>query len=62
MQALELSIPAAGVVTAAQEEGLIVLTAGANVLRLVPPLVIEEAHIQEMEEILDQALRRAAQQ
>src|SRR5207244_2074640 len=40
MWGLELAEPAAPYVTAARERGLLVVTAGANVLRLVPPLVI----------------------
>ena len=37
------------------EEGLLVITAGSNVLRLVPPLVITEAHVDEMLEKLETA-------
>ncbi len=45
---LELSVPVGDVVTKAREKGLIVITAGSNVLRLVPPLVIEKKHVDEM--------------
>jgi acetylornithine/succinyldiaminopimelate/putrescine aminotransferase len=37
---LELAEPAGPIVGAARERGLLVLTAGAQVLRLIPPLVI----------------------
>jgi acetylornithine/succinyldiaminopimelate/putrescine aminotransferase len=37
---LELGEPAAPVVAAARERGLLVLTAGPQVIRLIPPLVI----------------------
>ena len=37
----------------ALESGLVVLTAGSNVLRLLPPLIAEESHIDEMADILD---------
>lgn len=41
------------VVKAALKKGLIVLSAGGNVLRLVPPLIIEKQHVDEMFEKLD---------
>ena len=41
----ELDRPAAGVVAAAREAGLLVLSAGENVLRLTPPLTIGEPEI-----------------
>ncbi len=44
--------PVGQIVTRALEQGLIVMSAGTNVLRLVPPLVIEKEHIDEMEKIL----------
>jgi predicted acetylornithine/succinylornithine family transaminase len=40
MWGIELDGPAAPVVTAARERGLLVLSAGPTVLRLVPPLII----------------------
>ncbi len=36
------------IVNKALEHGLIVITAGSNVVRMVPPLVIEEQHVDEM--------------
>lgn len=36
------------IVAKALEKGLIVITAGSNVVRMVPPLVIEEKHVDEM--------------
>ena len=38
------------------EKGLILITAGSDVLRFVPPLVIENEHVDEMCEILDAVL------
>lgn len=52
MQGLELTIPVVEVSTKALEYGLIVITAGNNVLRFVPPLVIEKEHVDEMIEKL----------
>jgi len=42
MWGIELGEPAAPVVTAARERRLLVLTAGPNVIRIVPPLVISQ--------------------
>lgn len=49
---LELRVPAGEVSKKALEQGLILITAGNNVLRFVPPLVIERKHVDEMKEIL----------
>lgn len=41
----------------ALEEGLIIITAGSDVLRFVPPLIIEEKHVDEMAEKLNSVLK-----
>ena len=57
MQGLEVTgIPVGEVVKKSLENGLIVISAGSNVLRLVPPLVIEKEHIDEMIEKLEKSL------
>jgi len=38
----ELSVPVAPIVDACREAGLLVLSAGERVLRLTPPLIVEE--------------------
>ncbi len=48
--------PVGEVVKKALEKGLVVISAGADVLRLVPPLVIEREHIDEMLKILAECL------
>lgn len=48
--------PVGEVVSRALEQGLIVISAGENVLRLVPPLVITEEDIDEMVEKLEKSL------
>lgn len=53
MQGLELSILPADVVKMGLAKGIFMLTAGNNVLRLLPPLIIEKKHIDEMYSILD---------
>lgn len=56
MQGLVCKLPVGKVAAAALEQGLIVITAGADVLRFVPPLVIEKQHVDEMIEKLEKAL------
>ena len=48
--------PVGEVVLKSMDEGLIVITAGSDVLRLVPPLVITEDHVDEMVTKLERAL------
>ncbi len=57
MQGLELSVPAGEASRLALERGLILITAGANVLRFLPPLIIKEQEIDAMYEILDGILQ-----
>ncbi|MCD8045610.1 MAG: aspartate aminotransferase family protein [Clostridiales bacterium] len=56
MQGLEMEVPVGQVAAKALEEGLIVITAGSNVVRFVPPLIIERQHVDEMAEKLDAVL------
>ncbi len=44
------------IVNKALDNGLIVITAGSNVIRMVPPLVITEAHVDEMIEKLKKCI------
>ncbi len=53
---MDLDRPAQGVVAACREEGLLVLTAGDQVLRLTPPLIVEAAHVDRAVEILGKVL------
>ncbi len=48
MQGLVLSGPAGTIISRALEEGLVVVSAGANVIRFLPPLVITKAHVDQM--------------
>ena len=56
MQGLVLTKPVGEVVKKAMDQGLISISAGGNVLRLVPPLVITKDHVDEMIEKLEKAL------
>lgn len=47
--------PVGEIVSRALENGLIVMSAGSDVLRFVPPLVIEKEHIDEMVQKLEQS-------
>ena len=58
MQGLETTLPVGQVAAEAIEQGLIIITAGSNVIRLVPPLVIEKEHVDEMIEKLDATLAK----
>ena len=56
MQGLEMSIPVGPIIKEALEKKLILINAGTNIVRFVPPLVIEKQHIDEMVAILDGVL------
>ncbi|MBU4439705.1 MAG: aspartate aminotransferase family protein [Acetobacterium sp.] len=56
MQALELDRPVKEIIAKTQELGLIIITAGPNVLRFLPPLVIKKKQIDEMINILKSSL------
>ena len=43
-----------------QEDGLILINAGPNILRFVPPLVITAGEVDEMAKILDRCLAKEA--
>ena len=58
MQGLVCTLPVSDVVKNCMEKGLVVITAGKDVLRFVPPLVITDAHIDEMITILDDVLSK----
>lgn len=54
MQGLECTLPVGTVAANALKQALVVITAGTNVIRLVPPLVISEADVDEMIRRLEQ--------
>lgn len=58
MLGIELSIPANLVVKEALKEGVVVGTAGENVLRLLPPLTITKKEIEKGVELIFKALSR----
>ena len=56
MQGLVLDRPVSGVIPALMDKGLIVISAGAQILRFVPPLVITKENVDEMIGILEEVL------
>lgn len=56
MQGVVCEKPVGQVAAAALEKGLIVITAGSDVLRFVPPLIIGKEHVDEMAAKLDAVL------
>lgn len=56
MQGLELNVPVAPIIAKALENGLVLISAGTNIIRFVPPLITEKEHIDEMVEKLEATL------
>ena len=56
MQGIELTIPILDVEKKCIENGMLIVGAGANVIRFVPPLIVEKEHIDEAISILRKAL------
>lgn len=56
MQGLVMKVPVRDVINACLEQGLIVISAGTDVLRLLPPLVITEQDVDVMLETLKKVL------
>jgi acetylornithine/N-succinyldiaminopimelate aminotransferase len=58
LRGIELTKPAADVVTGCREAGILVISAGANVVRLAPPLTISEAEIEHGLTVLEDVIAR----
>ena len=48
MSGIELNIAPAGVVSAGYEHGLLLVSSGTNVVRFVPPLIVQKQHVDEL--------------
>lgn len=57
MVGLEFDRPVKDIVKTCLDNGLIVVTAGVNVVRMLPPFIIEEKDVDQMIEILDNAIQ-----
>ena len=56
MQGIEFSYPVNDIILKAQELGLLIISAGKNTIRLLPPLIITKEHVDEMIEKLKSAI------
>jgi len=56
MQGLEFSEPVADIIKGCMDEGLILINAGTNIIRFVPPLVITKENVDDMIGILKKVL------
>ena len=56
MQGLEFDIPVGEIIQKALSKGLILINAGPNIIRFVPPLIIQKKHVDEMIELFEQCL------
>ncbi len=54
LQGLECQGPVGGIIEKALAEGLVIINAGANVIRFIPPLIITAEHIEQMLSVLHQ--------
>ena len=59
MRGLQVSVPAATVRALAHDDGLLLVSAGDDVIRLVPPLIFERQHVDELIAKLGRAIARA---
>lgn len=58
LRGLACDAPVGEICREALEQGLIVLSAGTDVVRFVPPLIIEKSHVDEMTAVLGQILSK----
>lgn len=59
MQGLEFDTAVSPIIAKAMEKGLILISAGANVIRFLPPLIIEKEDVDTMTAILKEAIKEA---
>ena len=57
MQAIELNQPVRPIIEACLQNGLLLVGAGPNVIRFVPPLIIKANEVKEGLAILEHALK-----
>ena len=56
MQGLEFNKPVADIICKALDNGLVLINAGTNIIRIMPPLIITKDNVDEMIEILKKSL------
>ena len=57
MQGLEFSMPVSDIIKSAQAKGLILINAGSNILRFVPPLICTKENVDEMAAIMEEVMK-----
>ena len=61
MQGLQFTFAPGDIVKAALKRGLILIAASSNVIRFIPPLIVEKAQIDEMAQILRESIREVSE-
>ena len=56
LQGLEFSVPVGDIIKRCMDEGLVLINAGTNIIRFVPPLVITTEHVDMMIDILKKCI------
>lgn len=59
LQGLVFDKPVGDIIKRAMDKGLVLINAGTNIIRFVPPLVIEEKHVDDMIGILRECIAEA---
>ncbi len=59
LQGLVFDRPVGNIITRAMDQGLVLINAGTDIIRFVPPLVIQEKHVDDMMVILRECIKEA---
>lgn len=59
LQGLVFDIPVGDIIVRAMDKGLVLINAGTNIIRFVPPLIIEKKHVDDMIAILRECIAEA---
>jgi acetylornithine/N-succinyldiaminopimelate aminotransferase len=57
MLGLECAVPNTDVLARLRANGLLAVTAGENVIRVLPPLIIDDSHVEEAGSIVERACK-----
>ncbi len=55
---VEFDHPVSGIIAYCIEHGVLLINSGANVLRVIPPLVVTKEHVDQMIAVLEEAIRK----
>ena len=56
MQGIELTVPVTEIIQKVHQKGILIISAGTNVIRFVPPLIIEKQHVDQLISVLKEIL------